>query len=159
MLEVKNKTRPQMTKRIQSSWLKWLLVLAVLVTGVGWYVNVPSGNALAYEAVAVSRGKLTKVVTASGQLNPVVKVEVGSQISGIIQKLVVDFNSTVKEGQIIAQIDPATYEANLIQAEGNLANARAAAELAHLNADRAQALQADRLSPKAEYDKAVADLH
>ncbi len=148
-----------MTKRIQSSWLKWLLVLAVLVTGVGWYVNVPSGNALAYEAVAVSRGKLTKVVTASGQLNPVVKVEVGSQISGIIQKLFVDFNSTVKAGQIIAQIDPATYDANFIQAQGNRASAEAALELAQLNAERARSLSADNLIPKSEADRAQADLH
>src|SRR6266540_6043777 len=137
----------------------WLLVVLACGVGLGWYLNQSPESALRYETAVASRGELTQLVTASGQLNPVVKVEVGSQISGIIQKLVVDFNSTVKEGQIIAQIDPATYEANLIQAEGNLANARAAAELAHLNADRAQALQADRLSPKAEYDKAVADLH
>src|SRR5437667_2090418 len=102
---------------------------------------------------------MTQLVTDSGQLNPVVKVEVGSQISGIIEKLLVDFNSPVKEGQVIAQLDAATYEANLIQANGNLASVKAALELAQLNADRAKALQADKLSAKAEYEKAMADLH
>src|SRR5205814_9551014 len=111
------------------------------------------------EMAVVSRGELAQVVKASGQLNPVVKVDVGSQISGIIQKLFVDFNSTVKEGQIIAQIDPAAYEANLIQAQGNLANAKAAAELAQLGAERAKTLQAEKLNAKHDFEKAEADLH
>ncbi len=79
------------------------------------------------------------MVTASGQLNPVTMVEVGSQISGIIQELLVSFNSTVKQGQLIARIDPRTYEANHIEAQGNLANARAALELAQLDEQRAKA--------------------
>src|SRR6266699_3309479 len=92
-------------------WPKRLLVLTLLVIGVacgGWYywqnyaVDAPE-----YRTVTVSRGDLVQAVTASGQLDPVVKVEVGSQISGNIKKLSVDFNSTVKEGQIIAQLDPA----------------------------------------------------
>src|SRR6266571_2047081 len=139
---------------------RWLMV-AVLASGagLGWYLNRPSSNPLQYESTVVTRGELTQVVTASGQLNPLVKVDVGSQISGIIQKLFVDFNSPVTEGQVIAQLDAATYEANLIQAQGNLANAKAAAELAQLNAERAKTLQTEQLNAKAEYEKAVADLH
>ena len=137
----------------------WLLAVVAGGVGLGWYLNRPSEGLPQYETSAVSRGELTQRVTASGQLNPVVKVEVGSQISGIIEKLAVDFNSTVKDGQIIAQIDPATYEANLIQAQGNLSNAVAALELAQLNANRAKSLQAEKLNAKAEYEKAVADLH
>jgi len=137
----------------------WLVVLIASAAGLGWYLNRPAGNTFEYETSLVSRGDLRQVVTASGQLNPVIKVEVGSQISGIIEKLLVDFNSPVKEGQVIAQLDPATYDANLIQAKGNLANVKAALELAQLNADRARALQADKLSAKAEYEKAMADLH
>jgi len=150
-----------MIKRDQLRQLKWSWLLAILASGagLGWYLNRPSAGAPEYETDLVSRGELTQRVTASGQLNPVVKVEVGSQISGIIEKLSVDFNSTVKDGQIIAQIDPATYEANLIQAQGNLSNAVAALELAQLNANRAKSLQAEKLNAKAEYEKAVADLH
>ena len=101
--------------------MKWVLVLMVLMggAGYGWYLNRPGADAPLYQAVALSRGELFQSVTASGQLNPVVKVEVGSQISGSIQKLFADFNSPVKEAQIVARIDPATYEAALIQAEGN----------------------------------------
>src|SRR5262245_50222612 len=141
--------------------MKWPLSLAVLAggVGVGWYFNRPSDNPIQYETTAVTRGELTQVVTATGQLNPLVKVEVGSQISGIIQKLFVDFNSPVKEGQVIAQLDPATFEANLIQAQGNLANAKAAEELAQLSAERAKTLQIEKLNAKAEYEKSLADLH
>ena len=74
--------------------------------GRAWYVNQPLGGEPKFLTVPVTRGNLARLVTASGQLNPVVKVEVGSQISGNIQKLLVDFNSVVKEGQLLAEIDP-----------------------------------------------------
>ena len=131
--------KPAQFRRLKRLWLFALLLVGA---GLGWYLNQSAGSSVEYETSAVSRGALTQVVTASGQLSPVVKVEVGSQISGIIEKLLVDFNSPVKAGQVIAQLDPATYEANLIQAQGNLASARAALELAQLNANRAKALQA-----------------
>ena len=139
-------------------WL-WLVIVLVSAAGLCWFLNQPVGSTFEYETSLVSRGDLAQVVTASGQLNPVVKVEVGSQISGIIEQLFVDFNSPVKEGQLLTQLDPAAYEANLIQAQGNLASVKAALELVQLNADRARALQADKLSAKAEFEKAMADLH
>src|SRR6266571_497378 len=151
--QIINLVRERQSKRL------WLVAAIASAVGLGWYLNQSAGNTFEYETSLVSRGALTQVVTASGQLNPVVKVEVGSQVSGIIQKLSVDFNSPVREGQIIAQLDAATYEANLIQAQGNLANAKAAAELAQLNADRAKTLQAEKLNATADYEKAVADLH
>ena len=151
--QIINPVRARQPKRL------WLVAVIASAVGLGWYLNQPAGTTFEYETSLVSRGVLTQVVTASGQLNPVVKVEVGSQISGIIEKLFVDFNTPVKEGQVIAQLDAATYEANLIQANGNLASVKAALELAQLNADRAKALQADKLSAKAEYEKAMADLH
>jgi HlyD family secretion protein len=151
-----------MSSSRKSRWPKSLLVvvlLAIAVAGGGWYYQRYSKETPVFQTTTVSRGELLQIVTTSGQLNPVVKVEVGSQISGTIQKLLVDFNSNVKEGQVIAQLDPAAYEANFIQAEGNLANAKAALELAQLNAERAKTLRADKLNPQADYDKALADLH
>ena len=66
-----------------------------------------------YQTAAVTRGAITQAVTATGTLNPVVNVQVGSQISGNIQKLFVDFNSPVKAGQVVAQIDPAVFQASV----------------------------------------------
>jgi len=79
-------------------------------------------NASKYQTTTVTRGPLTQAVTAIGTLNPVVNVQVGSQVSGNIQKLFVDFNSEVKAGQVVAQIDPALFQATLTQAEGDLAH-------------------------------------
>ncbi|MGI9087170.1 MAG: efflux RND transporter periplasmic adaptor subunit [Chthoniobacterales bacterium] len=112
-----------------------------------------------YQTVAVQRGPITEAVTATGTLNPVLNVQVGSQVSGNIQKLFVDFNSPVKEGQVIAQIDPVVFQANVNQAEGDLANAKAALELAKLNQGRTQALVAKQNSAQADLDQANAALH
>jgi HlyD family secretion protein len=92
-------------------------------------------------------------------LNPVQNVQVGSQVSGNIQKLFADFNSIVKAGQVIAQIDPVVFQASVNQAEGDLANAQAALELARLNEARTQALVAKQNSAQSDLDQATAALH
>ena len=81
--------------------LSWLLAILASGAGLGWYLNRPGSDAPLYQSATVSRGDLAQIVTASGPLDPVTKVEVGSQISGSIQKLFADFNSAVKEGQVI----------------------------------------------------------
>ena len=112
-----------------------------------------------YQTATVTRGAITQAVTATGTLNPVVNVQVGSQISGNIQKLFVDFNSPVKAGQVVAQIDPAVFQASVTQAEGDLANARAALELARVTAKRTEELVAKQNSAQSELDQAIAALH
>lgn len=145
----------------KSSWWKWLIALVVLAgAGGGWYWWWDGREeAPRFQVAAVTRGDITQVVTATGQLNPVINVEVGSQISGIIQKLFVDFNSTVKSNQVIAQLDPATYQANVHSAEGDLANAEAVLELAQVDARRNTQLFQDKLIAQSDYDKSVATLH
>jgi HlyD family secretion protein len=112
-----------------------------------------------YQTTTVTRGPLTQAVTATGTLNPVVNVQVGSQVSGNIAKLFADFNSQVKAGQVVAQIDPAIFQATVTQAEGDVANAQAALELARLNAQRTQELFAKKNSSQADVDQATATLH
>jgi HlyD family secretion protein len=112
-----------------------------------------------FQTAAVTRGPITQAVTATGTLNPVQNVQVGSQVSGNIQKLFADFNSIVKAGQVIAQIDPVVFKANVDQAEGEVANARAALELARLNETRIQALVAKQSSAQSDLDQATATLH
>ncbi len=118
------------------------------------------GNGWAdYQTATVTRGAITQAVTATGTLNPVVNVQVGSQVSGNIQKLFVDFNSKVKAGEVVAQIDPILFQAAVTQAEGDLASAQAALELAKINAARTQELFAKKNSAQADVDQAVASLH
>src|SRR5438045_7781845 len=137
-----------------------LIIGAVAPILIGLLVRKCStGSNATFQTVAVTRGPITQAVTATGTLNPVQNVQVGSQVSGNIQKLFADFNSSVKAGQVIAQIDPVVFQANVNQAEGDLANAQAALELARLNAARTQALVAKQSSAQSDLDQALANLH
>src|SRR5881398_692051 len=112
-----------------------------------------------YLTANVTRGPITQLVTATGTLNPVVNVQVGSQVSGNIAKRVADFNSEVKAGQTVAQIDPMLFQAAVTQAEGDVANAQAALELAKVNATRTQQLFNQKNSSQQDLDTANANLH
>ena len=112
-----------------------------------------------YQTATVTKGPITQLVTATGTLNPVVNVQVGSQVSGNIAKLFADFNSEVKAGQVVAQIDPMLFQAAVTQAEGDVANAQAALELAKVNADRIQKLFTQKNSSQQDLDQATAGLH
>src|SRR5207248_2878425 len=141
---------------------KWLFLVLLLGGGVAawyWYQASSKENALEYKTTTVTRGDLTQAVTANGQINPVKSVTVGSQVSGIITDIKVDFNSKVTNGQVIAQIDPSTYQQSITQSDADLANAVAAAELTSLNMRRAKELRASELISASDYDKAIADLH
>ncbi|MFO1475742.1 MAG: efflux RND transporter periplasmic adaptor subunit [Verrucomicrobiota bacterium] len=145
-----------------SNWLKraGFLAGAILLVGGGvwWYQKNHSAPAQ-YITVDVTRGDLTQVVTATGNLNPVVNVAVGSQISGIVRKLYVDFNSTVKSNQLIAEIDPATYQSAVYRAQADLANAKATQELNRIQARRAIELFTNDLISASDHDTAVAQMH
>ena len=148
-----------MATKQSSGGLKWVIIMcAIIAVAAGglWYFKHGNNNAPQYEATPVTRGDLTQVVTATGTLNPVVNVTVGSQVSGRITKLNVDFNSVVKSNEVIAQIDPSTYEAQLSQARANLANARASQELQQANLQRAEKLYTNNLISGSDYDTAVA---
>ncbi|HEY6111903.1 MAG TPA: efflux RND transporter periplasmic adaptor subunit [Chthoniobacterales bacterium] len=112
-----------------------------------------------FQTATVTRGPITQVVTATGTLNPVVNVQVGSQVSGNIAKLFADFNSKVKANDLVAQIDPSLFQAAATQAEGDLASAQAALELAKVNAARIQKLYLEKNSSQQDLDTATANLH
>jgi len=95
-------------------------------------------QAVQYSVAKVRHGNIKAVVSATGTLNPVNTVQVGSQVSGTIQQLAVDFNSQVKAGQVIAQIDPALYRARLAEAEANLKSAEAARDKAEVGVKEAR---------------------
>src|SRR5262250_2609834 len=130
-----------------------LLIIALVVR------QCEKGGSANYQIATVTRGPITQAVTATGTLNPVVNVQVGSQVSGNIAKLFVDFNSEVKAGQVVAQIDPALFQAAVTQAEGDLATAQAGLELAKVNADRIEKLFTQKNSSQQDLDQAVATLH
>ncbi|MCL4491074.1 MAG: efflux RND transporter periplasmic adaptor subunit [Nitrospirae bacterium] len=112
-----------------------IAVVAVIV--VAAFVFFKSrDNEVKFRTERVTRGTIVSAVTATGTVNAVTTVLVGTQVSGTIKSIYVDFNSPVKKGQLIAQIDPATFEAQVAQARANLFSAKA-------NLDKAEATQVD----------------
>jgi HlyD family secretion protein len=137
----------------------WLAVTGGLLLIAFVVRECRNGGAATYQTATVTRGPITQAVTATGTLNPVVNVQVGSQVSGNIAKLFADFNSEVKAGQTVAQIDPMLFQAAVTQAEGDLASAQAALELAKVNATRTEQLFKQKISSQQDLDQAMANLH
>jgi len=141
-----------------------LLILLAVVVGTFSYVRSrasQSASKFRYETVKVDTGRIVAKVTATGTLSALVTVQVGSQVSGRIQHLYVDFNAPVKKGQLIAKIDPQLFEAaveqaraNLVAAQGNLTKAKAQAVDADRQYRRSRALAERQLIAQADVDTA-----
>lgn len=144
--------------------MKWLVsVLLAAGLGVGGYFYWDGNQKppVKYKTAKVERGGITQAVTATGTVNPVITVQVGSQVSGIIRSLHADFNSVVKTGQLVARIDPAPFQAKVTEMEasrqnamGNLARARAELAQRKLDLDRAAALFEQNLNARSDVDNA-----
>jgi HlyD family secretion protein len=143
-----------------------LFLLPLLVIGGGmalWLTGdeVEAPRVPGFERVELKRGSIAAVVSATGTLTPVNTVQVGSQVSGTIQRLYVDFNDQVEQGQMIAQIDPAIFRAKLAEAQANLASAQAqrdkaavAVAEAERELERVAELNRKKLAPPSELDTA-----
>ena len=120
----------------------------VLAAGIAAYVvltdsQVGAGETAMYKLGKVERGDLTAVVAATGTLNPVVSVQVGSQVSGQLRDVLADFNSPVTANQVIARLDPQTFQQKLRQAEADLEATQAAVAVQRAEVARARAQLAD----------------
>src|SRR4029077_20394191 len=143
-----------------------ILIVAVLVVGltIGGYVffNGERKAPVRYRSAAVERGSVISLVTATGTINPVVSVQVGTQVSGMIKSLHADFNSIVKAGDIVAVIDPEPFRARrdqaastLEMAKANVARAKNEQAQRQRELNRAKSLVAQELVAKNEVDMAV----
>ncbi|MDR1789484.1 MAG: efflux RND transporter periplasmic adaptor subunit [Opitutaceae bacterium] len=142
--------------------MKKLLVLLVLLGAAGaagyYYWKNASAPKPSFITAEVTKADIVQSVTATGDLQPVLTVEVSSQISGIITEVLVDYNSPVKQNAVLARIDPATYESKLAQANAQLANTRANHQLVTLNATRIRRLFDEKLVSQQDLDQADAQL-
>ncbi len=135
-----------------------LLFATAIVIGLGywyWQVNYGESAAKRYKTQAVEMGDVTRTVSANGTLNPVVLVNVGTQVSGTVKKLHVDFNDRVRAGQVLLELDPALYAAQVDQSEANLHNAEATLELARANEARSRTLFDQQFISRQDLDTAV----
>ena len=136
--------------------LRLLLAAGLLTAGSACNRNAGAGGK--FDTVKLTRGDIQQHVTASGSLGALVSVDVGSQVSGKISVLNADFNSPVKKGDIVAEIDSAIYAAAVRQADGELASATASATLRRQNLERKKNLVPQRAATQADLEQAVSEL-
>ncbi len=142
------------------SWKLWgvvALALALAAGGGAWWWTQGRTTEVSYRTAKIERGPLQASVSASGAVNPVTQVSVGTQVSGQIKELYADFNSEVKSGQLIALIDPETFEYRVRQAQADVDSAQAAVLTAQANAAASRAAvsraQVDLTEANRDYDR------
>jgi HlyD family secretion protein len=135
---------------------KTYLVIGSLIVLFGlWIYFHGRSDAPKYTTAAVKRGNITSAVQATGTINPLTTVPVGSYVSGTVKYIFADFNTRVKNGQVLAQLDPAIYEAQVTQSRGNLQNAQANLLTLQANVQAADANLA-KAQANAQYEAATA---
>ena len=136
---------------------KWIVggAAVMVVGGLGYWALKPKDSGPQWRMGKVEKGNLTQRISATGTLSPLVQVPVGTQVSGVISALYADYNSLVKKGQLIAQIDPTLADAQLRDAEASLERAKTAAEDAKVQMDRAQKLAKAQLLADQDLDVKV----
>ena len=148
-----------MTKKKKTLWIVLAAVAAVVLVlivlmaigGKGKYVvNVNTATA--------EQGSVEHTITATGEIQPVYKVTVGTQVSGIVEKLYVDYNSTVKKGQLLAELDKSNLREQVKQCKASLSTAQSNKDLAQKSFDRVAKLYAGKAATQEEYDQAESSL-
>lgn len=143
--------------RIFTSKLLWAGVfLALAVAGfVYWTSHASPALETQFKTEALATGDITQTVSANGTLNPVVLVNVGTQVSGTVKALHADFNDHVKQGQVLLELDPALLQAQVRQSEANVASAESSLALAVVTEERRRTLLAQDSVAKQDYDQAL----
>ena len=145
-----------MKKLLHSPIVLFFLALAVITAGVATYRQLYMvAPELQYRLQAVEKGEISQTVSANGTINPVTLVNVGTQVSGTVKKLYVDFNSKVEKGQVLLELDDALLAAQQKQSLANVQSANATLELAAANEARMRSLFAQEYVSRQELDTAV----
>jgi HlyD family secretion protein len=138
------------------------ILFLVVATGAlaagAYYWTQRSSQPSELTTIPLGRGEITQTVTATGGLQATTSVDVSSQVSGLITEVAVDFNTPVKTGQVLARLDPATYQSRLTQAQAQLANMQANFTLTRLNTERTRELHTKALVSQQDLDQAEAQL-
>ncbi|MBR2012503.1 MAG: efflux RND transporter periplasmic adaptor subunit [Alphaproteobacteria bacterium] len=155
LVEPVAKKRPWYRRLGSWIWGKrwWVMILIVAVLGGIFIFGGDENKRAEYSLVNISRGDLRQVVTATGEIQPVNTVNVGSQVSGTIDNLYVDFNSTVKKGDILLTIEPSVLQATVDEANASLISAKSQRDYAKNEYERNKMLYADGFISRAEMEQ------
>lgn len=129
-------------------------VIAVVGIGIWFFTGSPAKHKVTYATVAVSKADISNSVTATGTIEPVTEVEVGTQVSGIIDKIYVDYNSTVTKGQLIAEMDRVTLQSELASQQATYDGAKAEYEYQKKNYERSKGLHEKSLISDTDFEQA-----
>ncbi|MDL2310072.1 efflux RND transporter periplasmic adaptor subunit [Parabacteroides sp. OttesenSCG-928-B22] len=142
-------------KKNKKTILVGVVVIALAVCCIPLIKGKSSGKAMQLETAKASRISITNSVTATGTVEPVVKVEVGTQVSGIIDYIYVDFNSVVKKGELLAEMDKVNLQAEMVSKEAELASSKTEYEYQEKNFARSKVLYDKQLISDTEYETAT----
>ena len=131
------------------------ICILLILTGIHFFTRKSSNGSMQLVTAKASRNSITNFVTATGTVEPVTKVDVGTQVSGIIDKIYVDFNSVVTKGQLIAEMDKVTLEADLIAKEAELASSKTEFEYQEKNYARSKTLYEKQLISDTDFETAT----
>jgi HlyD family secretion protein len=138
-------------------WNKITLILVLIALGAGGYVYWGNSQKQTqqnrYRTVKLEQGDVIQTASANGTLNPVVLVSVGTQVSGTVKKLYVDFNDKVQKGQVLMELDPPLFDAQIQQSQANVRNVQASLDLAQANETRMKTLLDQEYISRQEYDQ------
>jgi len=135
----------------------WMAVVVGIVAGVFLLLGSRKKSEPKYRTAKVDRGDVTQTVTATGAVSAVTSVAVGSQVSGIIQKLYADFNSQVHKGDLLAELDPTPFQERVNASRAGLDKAQVEMRNTRIGLERQKALKREGLAPQADYDQAQAN--
>lgn len=145
-----------MKRFLKNPFVLFLLVCALIGAGVfAWRQHKAVNPEQRYKLETVEKGELKQSVSANGTLNPVILVNVGTQVSGVVKKLYVDFNDKVEKGQVLLELDPAILNAIVKQSDASVQSAQASVELANANLARSKGLFSQEYVSRQELDQSV----
>lgn len=132
-----------------------VVVVVVVGTGIWLFAGSPAKHKVTYATATVSKGDISNSVTATGTIEPVTEVEVGTQVSGIIDKIYVDYNSEVTKGQLIAEMDRVTLQSELASQQATYDGAKAEYEYQKKNYERSKGLHEKSLISDTDFEQAL----
>ena len=134
-----------------------IVVIAAVAASIGIYMKRENGKTEPkYRTEVAEVGTVAETVAATGTISAVTTVQVGSQVSGIVAKLYADYNSPVKKGQLLAELDPTPFQQQVEQRQADLLGAQVQVRNAEIQFQRTQRLVQEQLTPQADYDTAKA---
>lgn len=148
-----------MAKRKNKIIIIIIAVILILALIIGFlFLNKPNASHLEVNTIPITDGSIEITITASGEIQPVYKVEVGTQVSGIVEKLYVDYNSVVKKGQLLAELDKSTLLEQVRQSEASLSDAQSSLTLSQQNYDRIKQLYDNKAATLESLENATNEL-